>query len=123
MFTFRNVELTAGSQELITPVTTKPACRKYLPFNFITISNQTSAELLVYINQNPTEFIEVAGNTIVIADKGTYPAIRTLIIKNNDATATILANKVTIKLQRSQADLTSLSEPMVKSLVKLGLFG
>lgn len=79
------------------------AYEKYAPFNSITITNDSSQNIKVYVNQNPTNSVFVPAGVIKTFDKKSYPAIWSATVENVGSSA-ISANEINIEVQKEVID-------------------
>ena len=81
--------------------------QRYVPYEEITISNNSDSALNVYVNQH-TNWQKVAfkGQVLKITD---FPSVRSVRISKRDATVTISAGEVEVNVERAPLDADSAS--------------
>lgn len=73
---------------------------RYAPFNFVQITNNSSQDVEVRLNQDDEAVLFVPANTIQTLDQTTAPAVRSIRVTNVGASATS-ASEVQIVYQRT----------------------
>jgi len=88
----------AGAYEYIELHTQFPRLRKYLPANFVEVSNNDVVNLTIFLNGN-VESLPCPAGTIRVIRKS-VPCIWQLAIRNDDAVSAITANAVIVTVRR-----------------------
>jgi hypothetical protein len=89
---------------------------KYLPFNFLKIiNNDTANDLLLYINGDKSPVDLIAASTIAIYDQDSIPAFRSVALSNN-GTTTISANKLQILAQRTAINTNKIAQDIHREI-------
>lgn len=86
-------DLTAGSQKLY-GFESDSTKRKYLPFNWLRLVNDSGADLEIYIGQVNAEIIK--NNSIFVQEGNFY----SFILKNVDASTTATGSNIHTHIQR-----------------------
>jgi hypothetical protein len=103
VFTEEVPQLTSGELTIVDFARTASQSEKYAPFNFVTVTNNSSQAVKLYPNQNPNRFFTVAGNTIRSIDKKSIAGAFSFGIENAGS-STITAGDVVIEVQREVID-------------------
>jgi len=91
--------ISAGATTILSWESYKPTSKKYLPFNFTRVINNSAVEIIVYPNQDTNNPIYVPNGTILSIDRDTIPAVNSFAIKNNGG-ANVTANQIVISNSR-----------------------
>lgn len=121
IFQFTNSASILATEDIVLDFATlKPASAKYLPFNNIQILNNSGEVIILYINQRRDRPIYVPAGFIMPIDSSIAPAISSVVIKNNDASATIEANEIQILVSKDNVTTDKLAKNLHKLLLKGG---
>lgn len=99
-FNYKNAQILTSATQLFSFDDLTPTCKKYLPFNFLKIINNSGYDIEVYINQDTSDVTTVTAGTIVSLSENDLPAVRSIIVKNISA-STIDANKIKIEVRKN----------------------
>jgi len=100
LYRFSKTNLTNGSSFVIN--LEQNPYNKYLPFNYIQVTNNTDQHLILYLNGGQT-VKTIPSGTIISLDDASIPAFRNAYILNNsgsDATGTIEVIVQKVKSER-----------------------
>jgi hypothetical protein len=89
LFSYKNSQLTTGSQDII-DFEQIPKAQKYLPFNFLQITNNSEDEITIYFDCDTTQAKVIPKGVIMTFENIYY---RRILYKNTGST-TISANKI-----------------------------
>jgi len=96
IFSFKNsATITAGKQILVDVHKDMPASKKYGAFNNLTVTNNSSYDVYIYLNQDKTNSKVIPSGTILTFDRKTIPALRSLIVYNSGS-GTIAINEIEV---------------------------
>lgn len=122
IFSFLNSSLSSAGSYLIDLETATPqgdvagACLKFLPLTNMTISNSSTEDIYVYLNQANNAKVIPAG-TILSFTKGTISAIRSIKVYNAGSN-TIDANKIEIAVYKEGIVIDDAFKNLHKALYK-----
>jgi len=99
-FTWTNAGvISAGATLAVSWGSYNTSSKKYLPFNFTRIINNSAVEIIVYPNQDTNNPIYVPNGTILSVDKVNLPAVSSFSIKNNGA-GNVTASQIVVSNSR-----------------------
>ena len=116
-FQFKNVEIAASGLWIIDLETDHSLTPKYLPMDFVEITNDSGSDIQIAINQDPNFIVFVAAGVI---KKVSDLYFSTLGITNLDAVNAIPANKIMVNVARSRIDA---DKAAYKKAKRYGLLG
>lgn len=109
-FRFSNANTIASSGlYLVDFESDERATQKYLPFDNLRIINNSSYEIIAYINQDNNNSYLIPSGTIFNADSTIIPAIRYIKILNNGS-GNITANQVSISVMKEGAKADTIAQ-------------
>jgi hypothetical protein len=97
-----------------TQATPQPS-QKYAPFNSATITNDSSYDIIAYVDGDLDNGVFIASGTIKTLDKLSLPAVRRFLVENLGS-GSITANQLTFEVQKTVADTDSLVSGVLQSV-------
>lgn len=119
-FRFSIGAIAAGAFTVVSFETSDRTTQKYLPFNFVIITNNSSADLVVYPNQNTaTGGIDVPAGTVYISAPEEIPAISSVRIDNIEASTAVVSGEVRVTAQRKAVDTQRMVASIHRKIFKM----
>lgn len=114
-FNFKNVTTIAPSSLYLLDIeSVSNTARKYLPFNYLRIINQSGVDVELYLNQNADDIFLIPNGTIQVIDKVSAPAIRSFAIKNIDTSTTISANTIRVEVFKEDVGIDDVANKVFR---------
>lgn len=119
IFSFSNSGTVAvGGFDLFDFESDNASTQKYLPFNVLTIHNNSQAQITIYPNQDTTKGIIISSGVTRIFTQDEIGFIRSLKYKNSDSANSISAGQISIEVTKNQLNTNSLITIFAKKLFK-----
>lgn len=114
-FNFKNDTTIAPSALYLLDIeSVSNTARKYLPFNYLRIINQSGVDVELYLNQNADDIFLIPNGTIQVIDKVSAPAIRSFALKNIDTSTTISANTIRVEVFKEDVGIDDVANKMFR---------
>lgn len=96
------------------------ASEKYAPFNLVTITNNSTQDINVAIDQQDNKTVRVPASSIRSLDKKSVPAVRSFLITNLGS-SNINADEITIEVQKEVIDTETIISGVARRFLDKGV--
>jgi len=86
---------------------------KYLPFNFLIVTNlSSSCALDLYVNGDTSPIMMIPASIVKTIDQNSLPAFRSVLLKNTHASATVAIGEIEVTAQHAPISLEKIAQDM-----------
>jgi len=118
-FPLKNVAILTGATTVLDFSKRATASEKYAPFNTFTITNDSTENISVAVNQNENNTIFIPAGVIKSFDKKSYPAVYSFAVTNLGS-GTISADEITIEVQKEVIDGETIISSVANKILGVG---